>query len=605
MAGSPSVKPTLRPRTWLTLLVLFGLSGGFLAGFALFARNAAGRMPAPRQAPATELDVSDSARDGLFDEVRWKTASSKQRAEWLLESCKGKDKLVRDHALWELISRFEPPDFLAALADLPAFGQTMANLDNDVRAALAEAAVDRWLEVDEPGALGWLSAARAIVESGTMRLPQMAPEDLWPIYNLVARKKPEWMFEELGHLGAKTHRWAAVRALMWEAAQSQPGKAREWLKTFEGTSDQAGATIGYVQGLARIDVRAAMAIAVQSGERERMEMVYTVWLQTAQDRPALLTDLIETLRPQEGLDLTWSSLNHFTSASSIDPFDWIQERVALHPELIELRKDLAGGDAARRLAGLVARDPLRTIEWVRTLPENQRVPYLEGALAAWSRSDPPGLLKWLSAQSGETLPANIPGLAECATRDPTGFARWAQALPAGELRDRSEIALAETHAAEGRFRDALQSLPLSAASDVAMQGAERLAETIAIRDPRPVADWIPSITNTQVQNIAARTLVRTWATQSPEATAAWVEQLPPGALRDSAAGALAGAIAQSDAEAATLWFAQINDSNARNAAVPGIYRGWLATDRAAARSWLKSADGIDPALRARLLRRGL
>jgi hypothetical protein len=125
------------------------------------------------------------------------------------------------------------------------------------------------------------------------------------------------------------------------------------------------------------------------------------------------------------------------------------------------------------------------------------------------------LLKWLSAQSAETLPANIPGLAECATHDPSGFARWAQALPPGELRERSEIALAETHAAEGRFRDALQSLPSSATSDAAMQGAQRLVETIAIRDPRPVAVWIPLITNPQVQNIAARMLVRTWATQSP------------------------------------------------------------------------------------------
>ncbi|HEX5175941.1 MAG TPA: hypothetical protein VFV83_02875 [Chthoniobacteraceae bacterium] len=605
MASSHRVNPTMRPGTWLILLVPFGLIVGFFAAVALFAPEVTQRAPGAGHARTTQLDVTDSARAAMFDEVRWRNASSKQRVEWLLESCKGNDKLVRDHALWELISRFEPPDFLAALADLPAFGQAMSNLDNDVRAALAEAAVDRWLEVDEPGALGWLSAARAIVESGAMPLPQIGSGDLWPIYNLLARKKPEWMFEEVGHLGAKRHRAAAVRALMGEAAQSQPGKAREWLKTFEGTSDQAGATIAYVQGLARVDLRAAMAIAGQSGERERVEMVYTVWLQTAGNRPTLLADFLATLRPQEGLDLTWSSLNHFTSASSIDPFDWIQEQVALHPKLIELRKEVAGGDAARRLAPLVTRDPLRTIEWVGTLPENQRAPYLEGALSAWSRSDPAGLLKWLGAQAAEKLPANIPGIAECATHDPSAFAQWAQALPAGELRDRSGIALAETHAAEGRFRDALQSLPSSVSSDVAIQGAERLVGTIATRDPRPVADWIPSITNTQVQNIAARTLVRTWATQSPEATTAWVEQLPDGSLRDSAAGALAGAIAQTDAEAAALWFAQINDSNARNAAVPGIYRGWLWTDRTAARNWLKSADGIDPALRARLLRSGL
>jgi len=585
-------------------MAICGLSG-FLAGFALFARDIAARRTHTSDRTAAPVDVTGPARDTMFDEALWKNASSKQRVEWLLEICRRKDPLARDSALWEAISRFEPADFLAALADLPAFGQTMANLKNDVRAALAEAAIDRWLEVDEPGALGWLSATRAIVESGTMPLPQIGSSDLWPIYNVLARRKPGWMFEELRHPGTKLHREAAVRALMAETALSQPAKAREWLKTFQGTPDEADATIAYVQGLARVDLQAAMATVVQSGERERVEMVWSVWLQTAQDNPTLLADLIETFRPQERLGLTWSSLNYLTSAQSIDPFNWIQERVALHPELIELRKDETGGDAARRLGGLVSRDPLRTIQWVGTLPENQRVPYLEGALSAWSKSDPAGLLKWLGTQPVETLPGSIPGLVECATRDPQAFAHWAEALPPGELRERSEIALAETHAAEGRFRDALQSLPSSALSDVAMQGAERLVKTIAARDPRPVADWIPSITNTQVQNIAARTLVATWATQSPEATAAWVEQLPAGSLRDSAAGALAAAIAQTDAEAATLWFAQINDNNARNAAVPGIYRGWLWTDRAGARNWLKGADGIDPALRARLLRRGL
>jgi hypothetical protein len=593
----------MRPGTSRTVLVVFGFIGGFLAALALFASELTRQTRSTATAAARDTDVSGSAPDGIFDEVRWKNASSKQRVEWLLESCNKKDKLGRDHALWELISRFEPPDFLAAVADLPAFGQTMANLDNDLRAALAEAAIDRWLEVDEGSALHWLSATRAIVESGTMSLPEIGTADLSAIYKVLAARQPDWMFQELRHLGTEMRQENAIHALFSEVTQSAPEKARGWLKIIEKTPDAKTAAVAYVKALAARDPGRAITIVKQTEDgHARDDMIFHVVMQAASNHPTLLSDVVEKLDARERSFAVWNAVNQLDNASAIDPLSWIQEQLRLHPEVLALPENYPE-IAAGRIERLVGRDPLRTIEWVRSLPLNERASYLDGALLAWSRKDPAALLGWLGNQPAESLPATIPGLFTCASHDPQAFARWADALPAGELRDRSELALGSLYVSEGRIAEALRSAPSTATNPDTVRLAQGLIQNVADADPHAAADWITSIPAGPMQLEVSRTLLRIWTMQKPEAAAAWVEGLPAGSLRDAAAGSLAAELAQTDPRGASLWFAQVNDPKTRNIEVASVYRPWFYKDPRRAQEWLQTVEGISESLRARLLRR--
>jgi hypothetical protein len=412
------------------------------------------------------------------------------------------------------------------------------------------------------------------------------------------------MYEEVRHLGKKTLREAALWVLMSQMAQSRPQKARAWFQTFEGTADAKTAKSGFVFGLADSDPVAAIGIALdRTDESTQDEMVFGIYMKTAESHPRLLRDVFAKLDERRRAVMTWLALRALGKDSSIDPFAWIQEQIAANPSLMELRPSQASHDAAHHLSALVTRDPVRTIEWVRTFPDAQRAPYFEGALLAWSRRDPRAMLDWLAGQPPDALPTNIPGLGACATEEPQRFAYWARNLPAGELRDRSEVALATEYAADGHVAEALGSFPANATSEIALQGAQHLVETVAQRDPAAAANWIASIADSPLRMRAAKTLVGKWAEQSIENTAAWVERLPPGRLRDAAIGSFAGAVAQTDPASATLWFAQVTDPNARNAAAPEVYRAWNFQDPTAAHNWLQTVEGIDESVRARLLRK--
>jgi hypothetical protein len=582
----------------LFIALLIGFIAGFAAVFGSGKRLANSSQPTSGS-PNREITLRDAA---TFDEARWKHASSQERVAWLFDICQRKDALARDHALWEALSRFEPGDFLAALANLPAFGETMAQLDPDVRTALAQAAIDRWLDVDETGALGWLSTATAVVESGKVQLPEIGRQDVQAMYELLAVRKPEWVLEQVPRLGKKTHREWAVWLLMLKAAESRPEKAREWLQTFDGTEDARVAKSGFVYGLADSDPVAAVTLAMQSNGPAQDEMLFGVFERTVSNRPGALADVLAKMNPPQRKVMTWIAVRGLGKNSAIDPFAWIQERIAADPTLVEVSASQAAFDAARNVSGLVAVDPLRTLEWVRSFPETQRAAYIDGTLSAWSRSDPRAMLKWLAIQPSDALPTNVPGLAACAIADPPAFAQWTQTLPSGELHDRAEVALAADYVSANRIADALRTLPVLPSSEVGVGATQKMVLTIAQRDPRATANWVMSVEDQRLQNAAAGALVTTWASQSLEDTATWVDRLPAGGLRESAVGALAGAVAQSDPVSATLWFAQITNPNARSAAAREVYSAWKFQDPVAARNWLTSVHGIDESLRARLLR---
>ena len=200
------------------------------------------------------------------------------------------------------------------------------------------------------------------------------------------------------------------------------------------------------------------------------------------------------------------------------------------------------------------------------------------------------------------MPKNFESIEGAAGGEPDRFAAWLATLPAGELRDRSQLTLAKQLASQGRVADALAQFPQNSTFGGVSQAARELGTAIAVRDPGAAVQWVESLPAGSPQSEAARGLVGTWADKAPEAAAQWVKALPSGGLRDAATGALAGAFAKADPEAATVWLEQIGSAKVRASTAQQIYRAWAQSDPASAGDWLRSFPGLSDVAKARLVR---
>lgn len=497
-------------------------------------------------------------------------ASPQQRVSRLLEVCRQADSLGRDHTLYEAIQRMQPADFLAVVTDLPALARELRAMKAYVRQALIEASLDRWLEIDEPNALRWLAASRAVIESGTIELPEMDFSDMWAAYTVLARKEADWTFKQVGTLGPKMQRSAAIGSLLIEGVQRDPRKAREWLDSFRGSKDWAVAFDAYVRGLGRSDPRAAveMALAEEKTHLVGASSVHSILYENVAGSASLAAELLGKIEPPDRRRATtWFTMFGIAENSAADPLDWLKEQAAADPE----RLSFASGEIARgRVELLVSRDPLRTIDWAKSLPSGQREKMFEGVLSSWAELDAPALLDWLSTQPVEALPANLSGIDVAAAQEPERFARWVTSLPPGELRERSQLTIANELAKHCRVAEALRHFPQSSTTDSFTQLADEFAASIARQDPTTASKW--------------------------------AETLPAGATRDAASGALAGVLAPVDPQLATEWLAQISDPAARDRAAGKVFRSWMRVDSTGARRWLRDAETISYAAKSRLLR---
>jgi hypothetical protein len=538
-------------------------------------------------------------REQLLD-----SASPQERVRWLLEICKQPAGLARSHALYVVIQQMQPGDFFAAVADLPALGRELAAMEDFLRYNLIEASTERWLDVDRNAALRWLVVAREIVESNTLRLPEIGSADLSAAYRVLAKREPEWMREQIGKLGEKTHRQAAVTALMSAEAARNPKQAREWLETFRGSKNWNAILVAYASGLAAIDPRAAMEFALAKNGAVQPDgdsnLVPAVVLDIAAQSPSLAAEMLRRLEPKVGRELTWYLVHNVMEAGG-DPFDWIADRAAADPELFDLGSE-PNQKALMMTHPLVRADPLRALEFIATLPESQQPTFREAALANWSASDPAGLLDWLVAQPVTGLPAKLTNLENAARQEPARFGGWLRTLPAGELRDQSSLAFVSVLTVQGRAAEAIRYLPQNSASDAVVEAARKLAHGFGTSDPNAAGRWVQTLPAGSIQAEAARGLVGAWAAQKPHAAAAWVESLPPGGTRDAAAGGLAGALAAADPERAAVWLEQVGDPAARERAVTEVYRAWARVDAAQARAWLRDLPGVREVLKSGILR---
>lgn len=580
-------------RTWLARLLLF--IGAFAAGYVAF-------HPAWRKVPAltdgSSLSFKHTAERIEKEDLLGK-ASPQERVRWLLEICQQPALLGRNHALHAAIHRMQPGDFLSAIADLPELARRIEAMDDETRTMLLEASLERWLDVDPTGALRSLAFIRGVVESETIPLPTIGQSDLATTYRVLAARKPDWLREQISKLGSDMEPDLAMGALILQETKRDPRKAREWLETLRGGKNWVTIRKDYVMTLAESDPRAAMEFVVSEGsERDLIDRLFE---NLAGRSPALAAELLSKLDPERSRQIGWTATSLIEQGGG-DPFSWFADRLAMDPagpDVVSFSEKKA--EAVMR--GLVARDPVRALDLITLLPESQQSLLRDGALSIWSRQHPAAFMEWLATQAPDAAPASASSLKAAASWVPELFAKWLEALPAGDLRDRSQLILASQLAYKGRTLEALQRFPRTSSVATFPKSARTLAAQLASQDPAEVARWVEGLPTGPAQTHAAAGLVQEWTNREPRAAAQWIESLPAGQLRDAGTTALAVKMVQADPDASAAWVESIRDPAAKERAVNEVFRSWAINDPSGARDWLREMPGLSEVMKNRLINR--
>ena len=576
----------LRRWIWLAL----ACAAGFVAGYVSFYP---GWKAAPRLTNGSVADFQNAARQIEAGDLLGKATPS-ERVGWLLEICKQPPSLQRDRALNEAIQHMQPADFLTAVADLERFGREMTEVEPALFDHMIEAAVERWLDVDEAGALRWLGASRAVADSGLLKPPTIDASDVQTVFASLALRTPDRALELALKLGDNTQREAGIGEAFRICARQDPRKAREWLERVKGTPDWRSALKSTVFGMSEADPAAAFELATAQDARLRDDVLPAVMYQAGLQSSALATDLMAKIPAQSRARLIGNVVNAMAEKSPGDAMAWMEQQLTASPEVntVDPRQVTPG------IYSLVARDGAATMAWIQGLPEGQRGSLLGGALNAWGNTDPASLLDWLSAQSPEKLPSNPGDLASCARHAPERFNAWVASLPSGPARDSLLMLSATQLAADGKIQEALQEAPATLQS---ADGARKFAALISSQDVAAARKWFEALPEGAFQRDAAQGMVQTWAAQSPAEAAEWLNTLPPGQLRDSASAAFATACVTVDPKAATAWFARIENPATMEAAVGNLYTLYSVSDQHAAREWLLTLPGLSESVKTRLL----
>ena len=211
-----------------TLAAAVGLAIGWSS-----VRWIAGSSPKPgRAAPGgKEENAAAAATPG-----RAATTAS-ERMETIATLYDQPATMARDHAVAAALLKLEAADFPAGAEAMKKLFQRLQEPFGSQAQELAEAWMDRWLEIDPPGALRFLSSSPFLAE-----LPVSKMEG-WPIaerarsahggiFAALARRQPEWLRQTLADVKPGPEREVGIYVLLTEAAKGDPAPSRQLLASF-------------------------------------------------------------------------------------------------------------------------------------------------------------------------------------------------------------------------------------------------------------------------------------------------------------------------------------------------------------------------------------
>ena len=583
------------------LAALAGLGVGFATtrfggtGPALLAGTPAAHSTVVAE-PAAKMDRPSSSPGG-----------SKERIADVLSVGAKYRGLAEDHALFLAISKLEAPDFLAGADEMLALLMKADSPFGSRNLAVAEAWIEKWLEVDGTAALAFLGSSTKFKEVPPgMSLINQVNSVQGGIFSVLARRQPVWTQQYLAALKPGPQRDVGVYQLLKESAQQNAAKSREILASFSEGANRPAAVQGYVTGLAARDVRAGFDVALAEAAGPFREGLFQVVLRSAAERGVgVVRELLDRIDdPALRRDLAGHSALELSWRSGDDLLPWLMEEAQRTPAASAANRGFDYWLTYVAQALGTRGDVARAVDWAATLANDPEKKLLLNLLSRW---DETGLRSWLASHA-ELLDASVleklgRTIMDMARRDGAGTRAWAAALPSGALREQAQFQIALSSAAEGDVAPAVAAYASVAGNDTNGALAKQLAAVLAKQEGSAAAEWVMSLPNGQARAAAIGALAEQWSQRDPRGAAEWLGQMPPGAERDSAVGEYAAKVVYADPRAAAEWVAQVGDATARAKAAESVFWIWSNEDPIASRVWLRTLPGVDETWRADFLRK--
>jgi hypothetical protein len=539
-------------------------------------------------------------REMSSDPAHWPDtpAATDAKAQRLMAAALRKgDSLERDNELYLAIEAFTAADFRRLLTDLgalKAMGEKLSTPALERNRILAFGLVERWLAVDPDSAMTW--AGRVID-----LIPAKAPAR-GLILDAVSAKRPAEMLALVSRYKDAGDRAEIISRALRKTAADDPAKARAWLAGCTDPADRRAAEKAIRMGRAEADPLRAIELAgsiddpqesqhlldAAMSAAERMGPGVLRQMATTPMKPWMLGTVLNDFAmrdPEIAVDLALKSGPSGQSGlySLQKAFSALAQKD--HGQAIEKLDGLTGPELAAAVGAIgnswAAAEPIAALAWLAERPESER-------------ANPIRSMDGIN----DTLLIVFRGWAGRARDEATA---WADALPAGAMRDSVQTQLARAMAERGDVAEATQVLArLGRTADP--NALREIASEWARRDPVAAADWAIAQPPGPAQSGALAGIVGSWADDEPDAVKEWLAQFPPGEARDRSIAAylnrstawLAGAAART-AEF-NAWFDRIDDPWQRARTAQSLFLQRKQSDPVGAYAWLSSLTNVDPEL---------
>jgi hypothetical protein len=523
--------------------------------------------------------------------------------ERLITLCEQPGSLARDQEIFEMLQKMSSADFVRAVADFPALVDRFDKLPPNLRNMMAEAAIERWLEVDPDGMKQWLAAAQTLMKNLPGRGEvELDPGVLQAIIPALARNDPEWCKARIDSMNGNEKR-TALEGLLRETAKTAPNKARAIFAGITGDQEKSAAIGGLIGGLAESDPQSAVNLVrgLSKSDDQRTGRLAAIWFTGPRGATAQRDLLSQIDDPKIRPLLVYYATTSIAEQSTSDPLAFAEEQLVSRTD--DERAAILSGGLMRTLANA---DPNRAAELVARFEGPAREKAIETLLQAWPDRDPAASVAWLATLSTEELPVSSRNWEQTMTKlaigAPAEFQRWVDSLPAGDLQDNSRVLLATRFAKTGDVTQAIQLFQQSATGKMSDATANSFGRMIASQDPARAAECVAQLPPGPVQTSAALGVASTWSERNPQAAAGWIAKLPTGGARDSATNALASTLVYADPAASIEWIDQIHDPLIRSKAAQNVFGIWTWEDPAGARAWFNRLDYVDADRKSTILR---
>ena len=597
----------------LALTALMGFAIGFIG-----IRWAEGGIRHGETMPASESPGGNSASTAQGADVS--SAMSKARIAAALALGENGGGLAHDAALYSAIRKLDARDFLDAAGDFPALIVRLNKGTNGQGSvsimSLAEAWMDRWLEVDTQGALKFLGNSTMLADLAKNQ--PFGPMASWNTaqigaFRVLARRQPEWTLAYLAAQPSMQQIGPCVFNLLREVALQDPAKARRFAAGFANGPNRQAAMNGLVKGMMAVDARAGFDIVAAEPAGPARERLLNVAMSGAAERGlATVRELLDrTDNPRLRRELAAQALFAMHDAPRENLLPWIMEESKRGVKLSGSEAELATRGASEwqmDVAQAVQGEHVaEAAEWAMNLTDDPKREMFGSILSRWSSADPVAFRAWVADHLASLDAAGADKLGDILRPSYSGaneeLQTWAASLPTGRFRDQLQFQIRLSAVSDGKVAQATAAYDSIAAYDADGALAKRLATEVAKKDGAAAAEWAMRLAPGPVHDGAVVAVAQEWSQRDPNGAAQWIEQFPAGRERDVILREYAAKVVYADPATAAAWVEQMANPAVRAQAVEKVFEVWNRENPVAARAWVQDIDGVDEVWKRKFLGR--